>query len=172
MDSNTPVVYREEQYWRSSPPILVIVLLFTVLAWTFFVWVVVLGRPFGSTATPDWLVWSVFLVGGVLFPLLALTLRQTVEVHTDRVSIQTSPISRYVIPLKEVVRVEALTKAALRDYNNRSIGSGLGTRTAYTVMGDKGVELERVDGSHVLVGSETPEDLAAAISTVWDAGHR
>lgn len=172
MVPDTPVLYREEQPWRSSPPILVIVLLATGLSWAFFIWIVGFDGSLGATPTPDWLAWAILAIGGLLFPFLALTLKQTVEVHPDAVSVQTTPVSRYVIPYREIVRVEALTKAALRDYTNQAIGSGLGSHTAYTVMGDKGVELERADGSFVLLGSERPEELAAAITAVWEQVHR
>jgi hypothetical protein len=172
MAADTPVLYKEEQLWRSSPPILVIVLLVAVLSWAFFIWIVGLGGSLGATPTPDWLAWAILVFGGLLFPYLALTLKQTVEVHPDAVTVQTTPVSRYVIPYRDIVRVEALTRSALRNYTNQAIGSGQGTHTAYTVMGDKGVELERADGSFILLGSERPEELAAAITAVWEQAHR
>jgi hypothetical protein len=162
-------LFREEQRWRSSPPILVIILLGTALSWFLFLWVVGLGRELTSAPLPAWLMWAILLIGGILFPALALTLKQTVEVHPDSVTVRTSPVSRYRFPYDQIVSVEPLLKSALREYTNRSIGSGLGTRTAYTVMGDKGVELQRADGSYVLIGSEQPEALGAALSAAWAA---
>lgn len=146
---------------------LVVTLLGTAGAWLLFVWIVVLGRSLGSTSVPALLAWILLIVGGVIFPAAVLSLKQLVEVYPDRIFVKTSPFSRYNLPLSEVVRVEPLLKAALKEYTNRSIGSGQGTRTAYTVMGDQGVELERVDGSHILLGSGRPEELAAAINSVW-----
>lgn len=167
MVSSSSPVFREEQPWRTSPPMLVVTLLGTAGAWLLFIWIVVLGRSLGNTSVPSLLAWILLLVGGIIFPLSVLTLKQTVEVYPDHIFIKTSPFSRYTIPFAEIVRVEPLLRAALKEYTNRSIGSGQGTRTAYTVMGDQGVELERRDGSHILIGSGRPEELAAAITSVW-----
>lgn len=164
--SSSPI-YREEQPWRTSPPILVLTLFGAAAAWLLFIWTVVLGRSLGTASMPALLAWILWLLIGVVFPAAVLTLKQIVAVYPDHIYVQTNPLSRYRLPLKDVVRVQPLLRAALKEYSNQSLLMGQGSRTAYTIMGDQGVELERDDGSHILLGSKQPEALAAAINSVW-----
>lgn len=167
MSHSSSPIFREEQPWRTSPPILVLTLIGAAAAWLLFVWVVVLGRGLGAGSVPPALAWGLWGLIGVAFPAAVLTLKQVVAVYPDHILVQTNPMTRYRLPLSEVVRVEPILKAALKNYTNQSVTMGQGSRTAYSIMGDQGVELERDDGSHVLLGSKQPEALAAAILRVW-----
>ena len=64
--------------------------------------------------------------------------------------------------MTEIVRLEARTYSALREYGGWGI-RGWGGKRAYNVSGNRGVELTLKDGHKVMIGSQRAEDLARAI---------
>jgi hypothetical protein len=51
----------------------------------------------------------------------------------------------------------------LREFGGWGIRFAPGKKRAYSVSGNKGVELELSDGMHVLIGSQRPEELTQMI---------
>jgi hypothetical protein len=52
----------------------------------------------------------------------------------------------------------------LREYGGWGIKGWSRRRTAYSVSGNRGVELELSDGRHVLIGSNRADELAAVVA--------
>jgi hypothetical protein len=73
------------------------------------------------------------------------------------------PLYRRRIPLTEILRAEAVTYSPLGEYGGWGI-RGMGENTALNARGNRGVRLTLADGRRVLIGSQRPEALAAALS--------
>ena len=67
------------------------------------------------------------------------------------------------VPFTEIARAEAITYRPIRDYGGWGI-RGFGRRRALNTRGNEGVLLTRVDGSTLLIGSQKPRELLAALS--------
>ena len=68
-----------------------------------------------------------------------------------------------VIPIAEVAKVEARKYNALKEYGGWGIKGWSGKKMAYNVKGSWGVELTLKDGRRVLIGTQKPQELAAAV---------
>jgi len=108
--------------------------------------------------------WIYLLVGTVLLVLCGLlTLRQTTTVAPDAVTVRYGFLYRVRIPVSEIAHAEAMTYRPVRDYGGWGI-RGFGRRRALNARGDQGVLVTRADGSTVLIGSQRPRDLLAALA--------
>jgi hypothetical protein len=148
------IVYREEQYfdWR----------IYSVIA---------LGEMLTGLGLSRGRVWSFeFGLGlGLGLTLLMLViiflLHMTTEVTpTDlRVWFGWIPTYRRLVPVDTVRSVEVVTYRPIADYGFWGIRSGRDGERALIARGNRGVRLELTDGSKLLIGSQKPELLAAAI---------
>jgi hypothetical protein len=119
------------------------------------------GNPASDTALIG-VAASTFVVGGGVI-LLLYKMKLTTKVDSHRLHIVFSPLRRRDIPLSNIAHWEARTYNPIRDYGGWGIR--LGRRGwAYNVSGDQGVELELTNGKKLLIGSQRPEELSAAIS--------
>ena len=74
-----------------------------------------------------------------------------------------------IVDLRDVRAARAVTYRPIRDYGGWGIRIGA-KGWAYNVSGDRGVELELRDGTLLLIGSQRPEALAAAIESGRSGG--
>jgi hypothetical protein len=148
------VVYREEQYfdWR----------IYSVIA---------LGEILTDLGLSRGRVWSLeFGLGlglGLTFLMIVIIflLHMTTEVTpTDlRVWFGWIPTYRRIVPVDTIRSVEVVTYRPIADYGFWGIRSGRDGERALIARGNRGVWLELTDGSKLLIGSQKPELLAAAI---------
>jgi len=134
-----------------------------VAAWWSFVHQIVLGRPFGTNPGPDWVVWLVTGVCGVVVPVTLLAARLVVDVSPDGVRLHYRPFRNRWIEARSVVGFEVVTYRPIRQWGGWGIRYAFGRGWAYTAYGTQGVRLELEDGRSLLVGSQRPEALAAAL---------
>jgi hypothetical protein len=105
--------------------------------------------------------------------ILVLRMPVIVEVIDAEIRIRGMPFFHDVIPAAEVVTVEEVSSGLLRRYG-AGVGKRYGDRRArYTVGDDAGVVVERSNGWTVVIGSQRPTELAAAIREItrpprWD----
>jgi hypothetical protein len=95
--------------------------------------------------------------------LFLYTLRLSVRVDRHYLHVRFFPLLRRDLPLEDIAHWQACTYRPVLDYG------GWGIRyswkgTAYNVSGNRGVQLELVNGKRLLLGSRRPEELAAAIA--------
>jgi hypothetical protein len=83
--------------------------------------------------------------------------------QTHPISFRFRPLTRRVIPIADIESAQARSYGALRAYGGWGI-RGLDGQRAYSVSGDRGVELDLADGRKVLIGSQRADELARAIS--------
>jgi hypothetical protein len=99
----------------------------------------------------------------VVAGLLGLGALRT-EVRPDGLYLRLVPITRqHRFSWSEIESAEACRYRPILDYGGWGVRFGRGGR-AYNVYGDRGVQLVFADGRRLLVGSQRPDELAAAIA--------
>jgi hypothetical protein len=108
--------------------------------------------------------WVYVLMGAILVLLLGvLTLRMQTTVTPEAVTVRYGFLGLVRVPLREIARAEAVVYRPVRDYGGWGL-RGLGSRRAVNARGNRGVRLTRRDGSTLLVGSQEPRRLLAALA--------
>jgi hypothetical protein len=161
-------IYSETQRSRQSWLAIIFVLL-ALLGWGLFVQQIVRGKPVGSDPMPDWLVWMLALLLGVLLPGFFLWFRMETTVYQDRVEIRMTPFVHRRFRPTEIAGAAARTYQPLREYGGWGVRwslRGLNKNRAYNVSGDQGVQLILTNGDRVLIGTQRPQELEAAIVSI------
>lgn len=155
------MIFHEQQPFRqlrlrvllALPPLFFLFLL---------IWQVLLGHPWGKHPMSN---------AGVVFLLVVLTLvyaRLVTVKLTTQVSAQEIRIAlrgiwwRRRIPSGTIQSAKVVSYNAVRDYGGYGIRSSRLGR-AYIAGGNRGVLLKLADKDQILVGSESPDELASAI---------
>lgn len=147
-------VYREEQYfdWRVYTAIALVGLLTGIGLLRGRIWSteVVLGLVIGVA----------FLMFVVVF-----LLHMTTEVSPTglRLSFGWAPTYPRIVALHTIRRVEVVNYRPIADYGFWGIRAGRDGEKAFTARGTRGVGLELIDGTRVLIGSQRPEALAEVL---------
>ncbi len=167
MTEGKKVIFREEQ--RLGPGWLRVTMLCVLLV-VLFAWVFPLcqsvyrglrgGEIYWPFVGPQ-IVLSTICVALLLF---LYSPKLVIEVRADGLYVRFFPLhlSFRRIPLANVTRCEAVTYRPVRDYGGWGIKGGRGCR-AYTASGNRGVRIDYADGSHLLIGSQRPDELAQAV---------
>lgn len=110
---------------------------------------------------------TLFAVGLLAF---FWTARLITIVKRDGLFIRFKPIhfSLERIDLSTVESVEAVAYKPLSQFGGWGIRYGIRSK-AYNMSGNKGVRLSMGGGRSLLIGSQRPDELAAAIRQVWEA---
>lgn len=130
---------------------------------------VVAATSAGDSGTHAWVPLLGAAAVGVGIPLLFAVARLTIEVDADAIEIRYRPFMRRTIRLDSVAAVDAVTYNPLRDYGGWGIRGWSRRKVAYNISGDRGVLLTLADGATVLLGSQRPEELAAAVRAALQA---
>lgn len=109
-----------------------------------------------------WIYVLLFVVVAIL--LGVFTMRQTTTVAPDAVTVRFGVFYKSRIPLTEVACAEAIVYRPVRDYGGWGI-RGTGRRRALNTRGNRGVLLTKTDGSTVMIGSQKPRELLAALQS-------
>jgi len=156
---HTPAVRFHEEQRFTQPWVWAVVVVAAAAAWVGLLAVVRDPEDDGAR----WFVVLLAVFVGVGLPLLFALARLTVEVLADRVEIRYRPFVSRTILLGSVVAAEAVTYHPVREYGGWGIKGWSRRKLAYNVRGDRGVLLTLADGRTVLIGSQRPDDLAAAL---------
>jgi hypothetical protein len=143
-----------------------LILIPVALAWWLFVAQVVLGTSIGDNPPSNIVALAIWLVFGIGLPLSTYYAKLITDVQTDGVFVRFFPLYSRIIALGDIVTYEARQYRPLVEYGGWGIRIGRHKKRAYTMGGNKGVELELTDGTLLLIGSQRPEELANAIATV------
>ena len=107
--------------------------------------------------------WVYVLLGVVVAILLGvLTMRQTTAVSPEAVTVRFGLLYTARIPVAELASAQAVAYRPVGDYGGWGI-RGTRRRRALNTRGDRGVLLKKTDGSTVLIGSQKPRELLAAL---------
>jgi hypothetical protein len=153
-----PVLFEERQRFVNRTlafALLGLLVLATVFAWRDLRSHLAVGRQL-----------TMFLPAALVAVLLLLELHVTVA--DAGVRIRMLPFANRTIDPAQIARWEARTYRPIREYGGWGVRFGPRGR-AYNVSGDRGVELTLASGKRVLIGSQRPEELAAAIGRIAPA---
>ena len=157
------VSYREV---NSRKPIWVwpVMVFVAAIMWYGFFVQIIGGHPFGDNPGPDWVIWVAWSLAGIGLPVFLSVARVVVTVGTHEITIRWFPLWTRRVPVSDVQHCEARKYRPILEYGGWGIRYGGPHRGwAYTLSGNRGVFLRTTSGKHVLIGSETPQRLAAAI---------
>jgi len=161
---DAPPLYREVQRFRQLyfyVPILIV----TGLVWYQFIHQIVLNHPLGEQPVPDWVAWTLGLVFGIGFPLFAAVARIITEVRPGVLRVRVYPFRWVKILLSDIRDAEPRQYSALREYGGWGIRTSLKNGRAYNASGNRGIQLVLSDGRLVLIGTQEPDQLMAALLT-------
>jgi hypothetical protein len=107
------------------------------------------------------------LVFGIGLPWVFYVTKLITEIRSDGLVISFYPLlfSQIKITFKNIQSCEAIQYKPLQEYGGWGVRLGA-KGTAYNVSGDRGVQIELINGSKVLIGSKKSEFLASTINLI------
>lgn len=126
------------------------------------IWQVILGHPWGTQpmSNANVIGWTVFL-WLVYFRLI--TVRLVTEVRNAELVVAMRGLWRSRrVPLDRIQSVETITHDPAHDYGGYGIRS-MGQGKAYVARGTQGVRVTLASGEKLIVGSQRPDQLSAAL---------
>lgn len=147
---------RMTQWWLWG-----LVLILALSVWGLMIRAVVLRQPLDSEE-PLWATAIPFVLVGIGLPVLMFATRMTTQVSDEAVIIRYRPFTTVTIPHTDIERFEARHYNPILEYGGWGL-RGWGSKRAYNVSGSQGVELFLTDGRRIMVGSQRPDELAAAL---------
>jgi len=155
-------VQRFRQWW-----VWILVLFVTGVAWYGAVQQIVLKKPFGNNPAPDTVMIVIWAVFGVLFPIFFLSLKLVTEVRNDGLYVRLFPLQFHTheISYEEIKTYDIRTYSALKEYGGYGIRYGVKGK-AYNVSGNRGIQIEFLDGKRLLIGTQRPEEFRQALESV------
>ncbi len=165
-DETSPI-YREVQQFRQVW-IWAVVFVLAGLVWYATVKQLLLHRPFGNTPMPDIPMVINWFIFGIGLPALFFFSQLVTEVRNDGIYIRFSPFHRTFrkIAFTEMKQFEMRTYRSFREYGGHGIRYGSKGK-AYNVSGDRGVQIELLNGKRLLIGSQRAEELVQAIQAKY-----
>lgn len=165
MNEKQDILFREEQRFNQIW-ILILVLIPIGLAWYGAIQQLLLHKPFGSHPAPDSILWIIWIVFGIAFPIFFFSVKLSTEVRYDGIYIRFFPFHREfrTLPFDAIKKYEVRDYSPLREFGGYGIRYGRSGK-AYNVSGRRGVQLELVSGRKILIGSKNAGELAEAIRT-------
>jgi len=109
--------------------------------------------------------WSMRIWPMVALGCAANLLYQRTDIDANRIRVQFGfafPLYVRNIPLSEIEAASSVTYSPIGEYGGWGI-RGMGSRVALNARGNRGVLLTLKSGATILIGSQRPDELAAAI---------
>ena len=156
-ERNDAMLYREVQRFWLNRLLLAIDICLVVLT----VALAVLPAALPTGADRGW------ALVGLGAPLLLTLASLKTEVSSNGVLyVGFHPIrrGRRAIAVREIERAEAVTYSPVGEFGGFGWRIGRGGSRAYNVAGNRGVRLDMVGGTSLVIGSQRPDALAAAIA--------
>jgi hypothetical protein len=159
------MTYFEERQHARQPWMVALILGIAALAWGILIQQVVRGKAVGNNPISDWGVVVLWLLAGIGLPAFFFGLRLETRVETDKIMVRLRPLTTREIRSDQIARFYARSYKPLREYGGWGV-RGFGSNRAYNMRGDQGVQLDLVDGSRVLIGTQRPGELETAIAAM------
>jgi hypothetical protein len=166
MNHSETVIYKEVQKFRQWW-FIVLVLLVIIPCWYGAIQQLIFKNPFGDNPASDPVMFGIWIVFGILFPVFLLSLKMETTIKTDGIYVMFFPFHRKPqrFPYSSIQSYLSVTYRPIRDYGGWGIRWGRDGK-AYNVSGNRGLQLEFVDGKRLLIGSQKPEELEKAIRNI------
>lgn len=163
---NATLLFREVQQFRQ--PWIWLVLTGTSLT---ALWAALSPFFLDSNWQENWVLHIVLILFGLIFgiglPWIFYVTKLVTEIRSDGLLISFYPLlfSQIRIPFKNIQKCTAIQYKPLQEYGGW--GVRLGPKgTAYNVSGDRGVQIQLINGAKILIGSQNAELLASTINLV------
>ncbi|KON26466.1 hypothetical protein AC481_07150 [miscellaneous Crenarchaeota group archaeon SMTZ-80] len=162
------VIFHEVQQF-SQVWLWLLILFITGIFWYGIIQQIIYHMPLGRNPAPDLILLIFWLFFGIFFPLFFYSIKLVTEVRGDGLYIRFFPFhfSFRRILLKDIKRHEVRTYSPIREHGGWGIRYGLKGK-AYNVCGNRGVQLEFVNGKRLLIGSQRSEEFVNALDRVKD----
>jgi len=164
---NPKVIYREvqrpRQFWWWA-----VVLFVSFLMWYGFIQQIIFGIPFGNQPAPDVMMIILWVIFGVIFPVVMLgILKLIIEVRDDGLYIRFAPfhIKYRKFLFKDITHFEVITYNSFTRFGGWGIRLNFNGETAYNVSGKQGLKI-KLSYQTVVIGTEQPEELEQAFDAV------
>lgn len=161
VDAADPPLFQEVQrfrHWFFYVPLLIV----TGIVWWLFVEQIILGHARGTQPIPDLAAWILAILFGFGFPVFALVVRMITEVRPAFLWVRLVPFGSKRVPMRDIESAQTREYSPLREFGGWGIRTTRNGR-AYNAYGNTGVQLVLTDGSRVLIGTQKPEELLAAL---------
>ncbi|MDD1675638.1 MAG: DUF6141 family protein [Methanomicrobiales archaeon] len=158
-----PPLYEETQRFHQVW-ILLFVGFITLITWYSFYQQIILGIPFGNNPGSDAVVAILFIVFGILLPVLFLVMRLEIQVTRTALWFRFFPfhLQWREVPSGAIAEAKAVRYRPLLEYGGWGIR--LGRRgIAYNVSGDRGVQITLKGGKSFLLGSQRAEEMESLL---------
>jgi hypothetical protein len=162
MRHEEPVFFEESQ---GPPPWVKIILLGipviqAALSYSQFV----LRRPLGNRPMSDTGL-AILDIGLLALFIVLWRLRLVTRVYRGFVRVRLWPFANRAITAEEIAHVEVRTYRPIGEYGGWGYRQGGAGDTAYTMSGNRGVQLRLRNGQSVLIGSQRPDEFASALQS-------
>ena len=119
----------------------------------------------GSQSSPrdQWIMLGVWLGLGLLLPAAFLCWRLKTSVTPDTLRVRFAGLPGWRIPLERVESAEVIKVDPLRDFGGWGYRGSRKFGRVYNVWGDRAVLVTLTDGGKRTIGTQRPEELAAAV---------
>ena len=156
-------LFREVQHFRQVW-LWILLIGLSLVSFYGFIQQLILGEPFGSNPAPDAALVVIMIVVGLGFPAFFYVLNLTTEVRSDGLYVRFFPLHKSFrrIAFEGLRGYELRAYSPIREYGGWGIRFG-SRGMAYNVAGDRGVQLEFLNGRRLLIGSQRPEELIEAL---------
>ena len=160
--SNGILIFREDQ--RFCQPWLMLIIVIIPLIYIFSIIDMILWNESSDlTSASNIATLFVGLVIGTGLPALFLLTRLTTEVRADGIYVRFSPFHRsYRNVSQNLVSYEIRQYRPIREYGGWGIRGGK-RNGAYNVRGNMGLQLMYANSSRLLIGTQRPGELIAAV---------
>jgi len=142
-----------------------LVLLVVAIGWWAFIEQIVFGHDFGTNPAPDAVLWVIFVLFGLAFPVFFWSLKLVTELRDDHIYLRYFPIYRRRILYKDIKSVCARQYRPIAEYGGWGIRWSPVNGMAYNVSGNMGVQLELTNGKRLLIGSQRADELERTIKS-------
>jgi len=164
-EKKTNPIFREVQKFRQVW-LWALLLALTGMQWYAAVEQLLFKMPFGDNPMQDIPLAIYWLIFGVGLPALLFFSQLITEVRDDGIYFRFSPFHGTFrrIAFSEIKRCEVLNYRPIRDYG----GWGIRFRCkgkAYNVSGNRGVQIELLNGNRLLIGSQRADEFWRTIQT-------
>ena len=153
-------VQRFTQIW-----VMFLVAIPVVIAWYGAIQQLILHKPFGNNPASDPFMIVIWIVFGFLFPIFFLSVKFVTEIKKDGIYILFFPfhLKFRTMPFPSIQSYFARDYSPFKDYGGYGIRYGKQGR-AYNVKGKRGVQLNLMSGSKIMIGSQKADELVEAIN--------
>ena len=156
------MIYRESQRMRMLW-VRVLVTAIAAGAWIVFGGSLLFGAEIDG-GPPTWLAAILLALLGIGLPWLLLTFRLEIEVDANELRFRMPPFLSRRVPRANIASAEPVRYHPIGDYLGWGIKWMPGKGWAFTVQGNRGVRVNLKSGRTFLLGSERPDELAAALA--------